>query len=83
MYYTSFPDYNHGIESIIASDDKVVVQIKYMGTHSNKFMELDSTGNKFEYNGIGVFQLYENKISKLWVVEDELTMMTQLGLELR
>ena len=83
MYYTSFPDYNHSIESIIASDDKVVVQIKYMGTHSNKFMEFDSTGNKFEYNGIGVFQLYENKISKLWVVEDELTMMTQLGLELR
>ncbi len=83
MYYTSFPDYKHEIENIFAADDKVVVQIKYMGTHSNKFMELDPTGNKFEYKGIAVFQLFENKISKFWVVEDELTMMTQLGLELK
>lgn len=83
MYYTSFPDYKHKLENIFAAEDKVVVLIKYTGTHSEKFMELDPSDNKIDYNGIAVFQLFENKISKMWVVEDELTMMTQLGLELK
>ncbi|MBC8315338.1 MAG: ester cyclase [Bacteroidetes bacterium] len=65
------------------ADEYVVAQLKYTGTHSSKFMELDSTGNKIEYKGIFIFKIADGKIAELWGMEDDLTMMTQLGLELK
>lgn len=83
IYYKAFPDYKHNIESIFASGDMVVARITYSGTHKETFMEIPPTGNKFAYKGIFIFQLADQRILKMWGVEDELTMMRQLGLELQ
>jgi predicted ester cyclase len=83
MFYTSFPDYKHEIEDIIAADDKVVFRISYSGTFTNQFMEMNPNGAKFRYKGIQIIQFANNKMTNLWAVEDELGMMTQLGLELK
>jgi predicted ester cyclase len=83
MFYTSFPDYNHVFEDIIANDDRVVFRISYSGTFINKFMEMNPNGTKFRYKGIQIFQFANNKITNFWAVEDELGMMTQLGMELK
>ena len=56
MYYSAIPDYQHHIENIFAADEYVVAQLKYTGTHTSKFMEIDSTGNKIEYKGIFIFR---------------------------
>ena len=83
MFYTSFPDYKHEIEDVIAADDKVVFRISYSGTFTNQFMEMNPNGAKFRYKGIQIFQFANNKVTNFWAVEDELAMMTQLGLELK
>jgi predicted ester cyclase len=82
MFYTSFPDYKHEIEDIIAADDKVVCRISYSGTFTNPFMEMSPSGAKFRYKGIQIFQFANSKVTNFWAVEDELGLMTQLGLEL-
>ena len=46
-------------------------------------MDLDSTGNKIKNKGIFIFKLADGKIIEVHGVEDELTMMTQLGLQLQ
>ena len=74
MYYTAFPDYQHHIENIFAAHEYVVAQLNYTGTHSNQFMELDSTGNNIEYKGIFIFKMENGKISELWGIEDDFTM---------
>ena len=81
-FYTSFPDYKHGFDDVIATDDKVVFRIAYAGTFTNPFMEIKPNGAKFKYKGIHIFQFANNKVTNLWAVEDELGMMTQLGMEL-
>ena len=83
MFYTSFPDYKHEIEDIIAADDKVVCRISFTGTFTNPFMEMSPSGEKFKYKGIQIFQFANSKATNFWIVEDELGMMTQLGLELK
>jgi predicted ester cyclase len=83
MFYTSFPDYKHEIEDIIAADDKVVCRISYTGTFTNPFMEMSPSGEKFRYKGIQIFQFANSKVTNFWAVEDELGLMTQLGLELK
>ena len=82
-FYGSFPDYKHEIEDIYASDDKVVFRIAYSGTHTNDYMNIKPTGLKFKYKGIQIFQFKNNKAINFWAVEDELGMMTQLGMELK
>lgn len=81
-FYSSFPDYKHEIEDILAIDDKVVARLAYSGTHTNNYMGIKPTGLKFRYKGIQIFQFTNNKLINFWVVEDELGMMTQLGMEL-
>jgi predicted ester cyclase len=83
VFYTSFPDYKNEIESIFAAGDMVAVRLKFSGTHQSKFMGIEAKGKTIQYRGILIFQLTDGKISKIWGVEDELTMMTQLGLEFR
>lgn len=83
MFYEAFPDYTHNIEGIIAADDKVVVRVSFEGTFQNAFMDLDPNGEKFTYKGVQIFQFTDSKLKTMWIVEDELAMMTQLGLELR
>ncbi len=83
MFYTSFPDYKHHIDDIFAAGDKVVARLSYSGTFSNSFMEMKPTGSKFKYKGIQIFQFFNGKISNFWIVEDELGMMRQLGMELQ
>ena len=83
MFYTSFPDYKHEFEDIMAADDKVVFRISYSGTFTNPFMEMKPNGVKFKYKGIQIIQFANNKVTNFWGVEDELGMMTQLGMELK
>jgi len=83
MFYTAFPDYKHEIVDIFGYDDKVVIRIDYTGTHKEKFMDMNPTGLKFFYKGIHIFQLSNNKVINWWAVEDELGMMTQLGMVLK
>jgi uncharacterized protein (TIGR02246 family) len=82
-YYQSFPDYTHEIEDVFAADDKAVARVAFSGTHINEFTGIKPTGEKFRYKGIQIYQFKDDKICNLWIVEDELSMMTQLGLELK
>ena len=83
MFYEAFPDYTHNIEGIIAADDKVVARVSFEGTFENTFMNLEPDGEKFKYKGIQIFQFENCKVKKMWIVEDEVTLMTQLGLDLK
>jgi predicted ester cyclase len=83
LFYKAFPDYKHGIEDIFAENDKVVIRIDYSGTLIDTFMYIKPSGQKFTYKGIHIFQLSNNKVINWWAVEDELGMMTQLGMELK
>jgi predicted ester cyclase len=83
MFYSAFPDYKHQIDDIYAADDKVTIRLTYTGTHTNDFMEIKPTGNKFKYKGIHIYQFSSNKIINAWIIEDELGLMSQLGMELK
>ena len=83
MFYGSFPDYTHTIEDVIAKDDKVVIRCIYRGTHKGDFMDIPATGKTIEYGGSSIWQLRDGKIKEVWVVEDMLTFMQQLGMELK
>jgi len=83
IYYTAFSNYKHEIENIFASGDFVAAQLRYTGTHAAIFMEIPSTGKNIDYKGIFILKMQDGKIVGSWGIEDDLTMMKQLGLELK
>lgn len=83
LFYGAFPNYTHTIEDIIAEGDKVVVRCTCRGTQKGEFKGIPPTGKDFEYGEIIIFRLTDGKIEEVWVQEDELWMMQQLGMELK
>jgi steroid delta-isomerase-like uncharacterized protein len=82
-YYAAFPDNTHTIEDIIAKDDKVVFRQINRATHEGEYEGLPPTGKQVEYEGIWIFRIADGKIVESWGIEDILSMMMQLGMELK
>jgi len=82
-YYTSFPDWNHQIEDMIAEGYKVAVKLIQHGTQKAQFEELAPTGTKVTKSAIHVVTIVNGKIKGWWAIEDELGLMIQLGMELK
>lgn len=82
MFYDALPDYKHTIEDVISEGDKVVVRCTNRGTHTGELMGIPPTGNKVEYGEIVIVRFADGKIEAVWVQEDDLWMMQQLGMDL-
>jgi predicted ester cyclase len=81
-FYQAFPDYSHSVEDAFAKGDKVVVRILQNANQKAEFQGIPP-GNKISYYQISIMQVKDGKVIGWWVVEDNLGMMTQLGLELK
>lgn len=76
---TGFPDYQTGIDDLIAEEDKVVARITMSGTHKGSFMGIPPTGKQVEFTGIYIAQIANGKIVEHWGEEDGVSLLTQLG----
>ena len=82
-FYSAFPDYRHEVINSFASGDYVASLLSYTGTHLNTFMGMESSGKKISYKGIFIFKIKNGLIQELHGLEDDLTMLTQIGFELK
>ena len=76
---TGFPDLKFVIEREIADGDKVAMRWFINGTHNGPFLGMPPTGNKIHDQGIDIFLFQGGKISEIWVNENDLGLMKQLG----
>ena len=79
----AFPDFKHEINNMIARGDRVVARVTLTGTHEGEYMGISPTGNKINYTGMLEGRFSEGKLVELWGVGDMLTLMQQLGMELK
>ena len=79
----AFPDFKHEINSLIAEGDRVVMRVTLTGTHEGEYMGIPPTGNKIKYTGMLEGRFLEGKLVELWGVGDMLTLMQQIGMELK
>jgi predicted ester cyclase len=82
-FYQAFPNYSHTIEDIFAKGDRVVLRMLQQATHKREFEGLAPTGKDFKYYQITILQIKDGKVHGWWIVEDNVGMMTQLGMELK
>ena len=76
---SAFPDFNAEIEDLIAEGDRVVVRMKWTGTHEGEFMGIPPTGRSISIEVIDIVRFEGGKFVEHWGIMDNMGMMQQLG----
>jgi steroid delta-isomerase-like uncharacterized protein len=79
MFTAAFPDAHYTIENMVAEGDRVVARTSFNGTHQAEMQGIPATGKKVSMPGITIFRLDNGKIAEGWVLNDNLSLMQQLG----
>jgi len=78
-FAAAFPDGHITIEDMVAEEDRVVARITFNGTHQAEIEGIPATGKKVSMPGITIFRLDNGKIAEGWLLNDNLSLMQQLG----
>jgi steroid delta-isomerase-like uncharacterized protein len=81
-FYKSFPDYTHQIDEMTSEADRVAVKITFRATHKGEYEGVPATGKAITYTGAHLVTIHNGKIRRVWALEDNLGLMTQLGMVL-
>jgi predicted ester cyclase len=75
----AFPDVHFTINLLIAEGDLVATHWSYLATNTGPFLGRPATGKRVTDTGIDIFRIESGKIVEMWVVQDSLGLMQQLG----
>ena len=76
---TGIPDAKFTIERQIAEGNRVASRWYMEGTHQGLFMGVEGTGNTVKDQGVDIFTMAGGKIVEVWVNEDGLGLLKQVG----
>lgn len=66
-------------EDGIATEDRVVIRLRFSGRHTGELLGVPATGRTFSVLHIHVYRLVDGMIVEHWAVRDDLGMLQQLG----
>jgi predicted ester cyclase len=75
----AFPDIHFTINQELAERDLVAVHWNYVATNSGPFLGRPATGKQVKDTGVSLFRIKDSKIVEMWVVQDSLGLLQQLG----
>jgi predicted ester cyclase len=61
----------------------VVIRFTQVSTHTGDYEGIPPTGNNISVEGQHMLRLANGKVAEVWLLEDNLGMMMQLGMELK
>ncbi len=73
------PDLNLPIHIVMADDDKVLVCLRFRGTHKGEMFGYAPTGNAIDVEVFDLFRLENGKLVEHRAMVDSLGLMKQLG----
>jgi steroid delta-isomerase-like uncharacterized protein len=82
-HFESFPDYKWNIEELYAVKDMVIARMSTSGTFTKEYQGIPPTGNKVESSAIFIVRIENGKIVEEREEVDVLSVMQQLGMELK
>lgn len=75
----AFPNVHFQLHDELAEGDKVVSRWSYVATNSGEFLGRPATGRQVTDLGIDIFRIENDKIVEMWVAQDSLGLLQQLG----
>jgi predicted ester cyclase len=75
----AFPDVHFTVHLELAERDLVAVHWSYEATNTGPFLGRDATGRRVTDTGTNIFRIEDGRIVEMWVVQDSLGLLQQLG----
>lgn len=74
------PDLRCEVEQMIIAGDRVVAHLHFRGHFTGTFGDVKGTGQTVDFIATDIYQIENGKIAANWHIEDNLTLMKQLGM---
>src|SRR5258706_12790267 len=78
-FRSAVPDLHCTIEDLLVSRDKITARLLFTGTHKGEFMGHAPTGKPVRFFAIDILRIRGGKIVEDWHLEDNLTLLEQVG----
>jgi steroid delta-isomerase-like uncharacterized protein len=78
-FHTAFPDLTMELHGTLGDGDRGTDWWTFRGTHTGPLFDVAPTGRRVEFSGIDVARAADGRIVEMWHVEDNLSMLRQLG----
>lgn len=78
-FRNAVPNLHCTIEDLLVSGDKVTARLLFTGTYKGEFMGHPANGKPVRFFAIDILRIRGGKIVEDWHLEDNLTLLEQLG----
>ncbi|MEO3739877.1 ester cyclase [Kosakonia sp. WA-90] len=78
-FRTAVPDLRCEVEQMIIAGNRVVSHLHFRGHFTGTFGKLKGKGQTVDFIATDIYQVEKGKITANWHIEDNLTLMKQLG----
>ncbi|MCG2628325.1 ester cyclase [Bradyrhizobium sp. WYCCWR 13023] len=76
---TAIPDLSCEIEQMIVAGDRVVAHLHFRGHFTGRFKEAQGKGEVIEFIATDIYRVAGGRIAENWHLEDNLTLLQQVG----
>jgi steroid delta-isomerase-like uncharacterized protein len=74
----AFPDIQYRIDDVIVAGDRIVLRWEARGTHRGDYLGVAATGRPVSYGGVTIYELSDNKVARIWVAADLLSLLRRM-----
>lgn len=74
----AFPDIQYRIDDVIVAGDRIVLRWQAKGTHRDEYLGVAATGRPVSYTGVTIYELRDDRIARIWVAADLLSLLRRL-----
>jgi predicted ester cyclase len=78
-FRAAIPDLRAEIEELLVVNDRAVVQYTFMGHFTGSFKDVKGDGREISFRAVDIYRVQNGQISDNWHLEDNLSLMQQLG----
>jgi predicted ester cyclase len=79
-FRASIPDLRAEIEELLVVKDRAVVRYIFTGHFTGRFKDLKGDGREISFRAVDIYRVQNGQISDNWHLEDNLSLMQQLGI---
>ena len=78
--HAAVPDLSCEIEQMLVVGDRVVTHLRFRGHFTGRFNDTQGKGQAIDFIATDIYRVAEGRITDNWHLEDNLTLMGQMGL---
>ena len=78
-FRAAIPDLRAEIEELLVVKDRAVVRYIFTGHFTGNFKDVKGDGREISFRAVDIYRVQNGKISDNWHLEDNLSLMQQLG----